>query len=154
MCAMPPRNEFTIRQREESTPMKYSGMSETIQPTLTIQSALTDEEWERRVIDRIHGTDHSGPYAYSRFVKGDPASPSLAVDSADWTPDALPALIALANATLPDSDPRKITRRHTSLLRVAVGAMWSGKDRNNRPAAVALDRLADTLESYLPPEEN
>jgi hypothetical protein len=142
-------NAFTIRRRDESTATEDSDMSETIQPAATIQSALTDDEWERRIIDRIHGIDHSGPYACSGVAKG---NPSLSVDASDWTPDALPALIALANATLPDADPRKITRRHTSVLRKAIGVMWSSENPNDRPTAVELDRLADVLESYLPPK--
>jgi hypothetical protein len=85
---------------------------------------------------------------------------------------SLPQVIALANAALPDSDPRKITREKIAQLRLAVNewdgvgrdpvklAEWQGAD-DDRPepdleyfgggdAALA---FLDALESYLPPEE-
>lgn len=52
------------------------------------------------------------------------------------SPDDLAAVIGFANAALPDSDPRKITRKHVELLRETVAPLRA---------------FADALESYLPP---
>lgn len=86
----------------------------------------------------------------------------------DWiamgkeSPDAqAAAAIAVANHMLPDSDFRKITRTHVNALRFAAdalrerGAGWAEKGvspgiENEQAKTVA--RLADALESYLPPE--
>jgi hypothetical protein len=63
-------------------------------------------------------------------------------------------VIALANAALPDSDPRKITRKHIAMLREA------GRQRDSLSPpylditlddAAELLAFADALESYLPP---
>lgn len=58
-------------------------------------------------------------------------------------------IIAVANAALPDSDPRKITRERIALLRVELG--WAeNAEYSNDPEA---RRFLDALESYLPPTE-
>lgn len=51
-------------------------------------------------------------------------------------------LIAFANAALPDSDPRKITRERIALL-------WSAASRAGESDVVFIE----ALESYLPPEK-
>lgn len=51
----------------------------------------------------------------------------------------MPALMALANAALPDDDPRKITRADVETLR--------------RHDDAILDRIADQLAALLPPDE-
>jgi hypothetical protein len=61
------------------------------------------------------------------------------------------AYIAIANAALPDSDPRKITREKIALLRIPHLSTVDGD-----PAAYPTEELAafaDALESYLPPEK-
>lgn len=73
-----------------------------------------------------------------------------------WEPvevDELPQVIAFANAALPDSDPRKITRETVATLRNHAYYSKHG-DAHGRLAmtADALAALADALESYLPPE--
>lgn len=70
-------------------------------------------------------------------------------------PDDLVALIAHANAALPDYDPRKVTREMVALLREIVdderrGAVLGEYGINLRDVD-RLERLADALESYLPP---
>lgn len=70
---------------------------------------------------------------------------------------ALPALIALANAALPDDDPRKITWRRVGILRAAIQRILGevqGDDLDSklsRAGLYELDALADALQSYLPP---
>ena len=72
----------------------------------------------------------------------------------------MPAIIALANAALPDDDPRKLTRAKVRMLRVAADVLDAlAKDTDVRAAGVErlmaaayLRNHADALESYLPPE--
>lgn len=70
--------------------------------------------------------------------------------SSDTPPDRLPAqIIALANAALPDSDARKITREKIKMLRdYAADITRIGGGRHGGE----LDHLADELEAYLPPK--
>jgi hypothetical protein len=76
-------------------------------------------------------------------------------------------LIALANAALPDSDPRKITRERVQSLRALAEELafddctipededapltLAGREHRHRLIAEARN-LAAALESYLPPE--
>lgn len=72
-----------------------------------VTPALTPEEWSKRKADRGHSI--FGVYD----VDG---SSYLSVCNDDWdtssghAPETLPSIIALANATLPDASPYKITR--------------------------------------------
>ncbi len=52
-------------------------------------------------------------------------------------------VIALANAALPDTDPHKITAKMVETLR----NMWYV----DQEGEMLLNRIADVLESYLPP---
>jgi hypothetical protein len=90
-----------------------------------IEPALTPEQWK---IAHTGAIDVCGLY-----YQGDGAM-----------------AIAIINAELPDTDPRKITREWIQHLRTASdrvedlegdGTVWR-----------ALDRIADALQSYLPPE--
>lgn len=66
------------------------------------------------------------------------------------------AVVAFANAALPDSDPRKITRETVNLLREIV-ANEHESAKLNEPSNIGeaeisgLTQLADALKSYLPP---
>jgi hypothetical protein len=71
------------------------------------------------------------------------------------------AAIAILNAALRDSDPRKITRETIARMREGAAELRSAElnPRNpqsvidaNHAAGVALDAFADALESYLPQE--
>jgi len=67
------------------------------------------------------------------------------------------ALIALANAALPDGDPRKITWAMVDALLCVVqqdtdAQRWGPFDGEIEGAA-GCQRLADALASYLPPRE-
>lgn len=72
-----------------------------------------------------------------------------------------PTLIALANAALPDSDPRKITRAAVEVIRkfaywhhhAAVPAMPERYQYLARAEISYALLLADALASYLPPED-
>jgi hypothetical protein len=68
----------------------------------------------------------------------------------------MPALIALANAALPDSDPRKITREMVAAMRDAAHSAESRHDRSGELVDYETQRQfeqwADALSSYLPPE--
>lgn len=59
------------------------------------------------------------------------------------------AAIAVANSELDDDDPAKITRDMVELLR-EVNAKLTDRQRH-WTAILELDRIADVLESYLPP---
>lgn len=74
----------------------------------------------------------------------------LTLDTADL---GLAGLIAAANAALPDSDPRKITRAMVEEIREAA-ASHAAYDSLPQFAALAarVQRIADALSSYLPPE--
>jgi hypothetical protein len=96
-----------------------------------IAPALEPEEWRHRrcgavSLDRVDAETH--------VVVRDPDGEIVSVSG----PAEVFALMALANAALPDGDPRKITRELTQQLRA-------------EPAAVAL-KVASLLEKLLPPE--
>lgn len=68
----------------------------------------------------------------------------------------LPAkIIALANAALPDGDPRKITRAMIERLRLAASTVFEYDSTSPDVQALAafVGRHADALEAYLPPHE-
>ena len=62
------------------------------------------------------------------------------------------AAIALANHSLADDDPRKITRERIETLRSAMELAVEGR-RHYRPAEGDALAFLDALESYLPPAE-
>lgn len=125
-----------------------------------IEPALDAEEWESKVARRGAG--------YPSFIAM--LEPGLTVvgaasayeheQSVEVVTGALPALIALANAALPDTDPRKITREKVELIRDGVQQIAAAVDdmrpstekADARALSVALGAFADALESYLPPE--
>ena len=73
-----------------------------------------------------------------------------------WAGQAYPArTIALANAALPDSDPRKITRHHVERLRMVAATLHMRESGMAGPMTIVsneLNEIAEALESYLPPE--
>lgn len=119
-----------------------------------IEPALDAEEWESKVARRGAG--------YPSFIAM--PEPGLTVvgaasayeheQSVEVVTGAIPALIALANAALPDDDPRKITRSTVNELRAVAAqlpTMGAGPNGEDIPDP-DLSHLADALESYLPPE--
>jgi hypothetical protein len=120
-------------------------MSERIAP------ALTPDEWaakETRTPDHVRVAlllDEDGSF----LEVGDGRS------SADtWliASEGMPQTIALANAALPDSDRRKITREHVALLRRLEAAEREKAPEGDSWNVRDLDALAGVLESLLPPE--
>lgn len=94
-------------------------MSERITP------ALTPEEWEYAMHEDVRdGLAYEVTYLWGRSRQA--------------------GAIALANAALPDDDPRKITRERVNILR----ELWAECPYEYQ---TALRELADALESYLPP---
>lgn len=76
------------------------------------------------------------------------------VNSANGQEEDAHIIIALANSVLPDDDPRKITREKLYRIYKAADFMNDRSTSPQRDADVsALLDFADTLESYLPPEE-
>lgn len=62
--------------------------------------------------------------------------------------------VAVHNATLDDSDPRKITREKIATMRRAVvHEPYAGSSSPNPEGTAALRAFADALDSYLPPEK-
>lgn len=100
-----------------------------------IDPALTAEEWGD--------------------VLGDPmlADGDVHTVARSWImPDPTPAQwIALANAMLPDSDPRKITREKLATIRHALDLLPRVEQDDYADYSTA-EAFADALESYLPPE--
>jgi hypothetical protein len=90
-----------------------------------LEPALSEEEWARV---------HDGTARWAVL---------------DMAPEVQRKMIALANAALPDDDPRKITWEMVTVIREAAhvpqhdGATWEDE---------RVTRIADTLESYLPPK--
>jgi hypothetical protein len=119
---------------------------------MAIEPALTAEEWAtgpRRARVEIAMSQSDGGIVQIRepeqFGRERPRQ------QASVEGDDLPALIALANAALPDTDPRKITRAMVEDIRHAAAEVATFHPQLDRLAA-ALDRHADALESYLPPD--
>lgn len=130
-----------------------------------IESALTAEEWKERRV-RFVGLPElvlhdDGDGMELVVYAGDCIWEKLKFNQAPAID--LPSLIALANAALPDSDPRKITREDVEVLRSAAEDLehaceygrwcrWCIDHSLGLANRVRLKRLADALESYLPPE--
>jgi hypothetical protein len=117
--------------------VKQTGLADSL-----IAPALTAAEWR------------------SGYLTDDGRWVDLALHSADgrktlWigrdaTPwEMVPKLIALANASLADSDARKITPEMVMTLREAADHF----SERSEPGAHELDHLADILASYLPPDD-
>lgn len=121
-----------------------------------IEPALTAEEWREKVA-------WMDPYRVGVSV-GITPNGVVEIDDDDYysgftrTMSRPAALIALANAALPDSDPRKITLGTVLELRrwaefVAIGMKDSGYKHEVVQANFDQMRdFADALSSYLPPE--
>lgn len=138
---------------------KVDVMNASVYPA-PLGPALSEKEWRdiatnRSVASQIVGDRVMDRYGYFESVnRGDE-----------------PALIAACNALLPDSDPRKITRDKVNALREMVSyidapheaavrfARMDGiddpsEDLSTVEAGRWLWRLADALESYLPPPKS
>lgn len=111
-----------------------------------IEPALTARQWE-------DGAYYGADVTIWRVLPGVAGNTRLdiKVESAPMDNERdFAALIALANAALPDSDPRKLTPAKILLLREAVRYFSTTPYRE---WSMGLAEFADALESYLPPEE-
>lgn len=109
---------------------------------IEIAPALEPEEWKHRrsgsvSIDYVDGETH--------IVVTDPDGEIVSVSG----PAEVFALMALANAALPDGDPRKITREAVQLLEALTTDSWAGHRATEQRDALAC--LARSLEALLPP---
>lgn len=86
------------------------------------------------------------PLSSARVEQGTPARPRTRVD-----PRQLPELIARANHSLPDADPRKITRAMVSDLAGAARQLRLRADPEQGALADRLERHARALATYLRP---
>ena len=112
--------------------------------TPKIAPALTALEWEEAL---------AWPHGLLDYL----VKPGDAIGYGKDKPEDLRALIALANAALPDDDPRKITREKIATLREMVGYAAgaytsSGESEDLKADEAFLSPFLDALESYLPPE--
>jgi hypothetical protein len=130
-------------------------MSEKIEPVLSA------EEWRPRLHFGAHADETAEVFA--GVERGD----TIVQVNETWGPNAievwnvsdwsesrsihstapeLHVIIALANAALPDSDPRKITREILERIREVV------KQSDIAYESDDVDTFVNALESYLPPE--
>lgn len=94
-----------------------------------VEPALTPEQWETVRRDRVRVEDIVHPIMFT----------------AD-----MPCVIAVANDALPDSDPRKLRRRHVVALRSVLR-----QNPDNLPAyGEPLHQLCEALDAILPPARN
>ena len=105
-----------------------------------IQPSLTPEEWAKGSADRgLYGVDwQRHPDSPIALFIAD-ASETTSVDR-----PALPALIALANAALPDDSPYKMTQQDVRCLEIAAQSALDYGDQ--------VIRIAAKLAALLPPE--
>lgn len=126
-----------------------------------IEPALTAEQWSDLARDALILGDPQDKH--SPRIVADEEGLSVQDDWGEATGAPLPAVIAIANAALPDTDPRKITREKVAAMRQAadeflsyLGRDYGPKDNWGRApeyfAAFGTEtiKFADALASYLP----
>ncbi len=108
-----------------------------------IKPALSAEEWATD----LGSAERDGAWVYAaKGFAGVVVGRDDQKTGVHLSEDALPALIAIANAALPDDSPYKITRDDIGLIGYAIMAL------HHRPVNQAkLDSLAAKLEALLPP---
>jgi hypothetical protein len=97
-----------------------------------IEPALTAEEWQAL------------PDAAAAVAV-------MALPSLRRQPERMQIVMALANAALPDGDPRKITRAHVRMLE-SLRAAINKQRKENFEGVALLDELIASLSALLPPE--
>lgn len=127
-----------------------------------IEPALTESQWEARNRgDQIMHPLGAPDVRWNQMSRSVTIGPPVGGASL-YAADA-PKWIALLNAALPDTDPRKITREWTHNLRTVAdflehlsidesANLIAWEERGH--AAIRLREYAAALESYLPPIEH
>jgi hypothetical protein len=125
-----------------------------------IEPALSADEWGEQAVDwpgAPKARAEIAPTSETARHRTDERWLRIVAKQGDTWPEVniaatnLPALIALANAALPDSDPRKITRHTLWIIRKLREDAYIDPQH---PGALAFMRETETLvsalESYLP----
>lgn len=116
-----------------------------------IEPALTPEEWQGRLSGSAGDVGDADVYFRDGRLVYACYNDCCAVVGPHHIPGGeIPALIALANAALPDGDRRKITRERVEALRAWVPGLIN--HGSFRELAVLLHHHCDAIGSYLPPE--
>lgn len=108
-----------------------------------IRPALRNEEWQQR---------RSGPVSVdtlgeeTHLVVRDPDGEVVSVSGGD----SIFALMALANDSLPNEDPRKLTVTDIAVLRILADRI-SAEEPNGRRLLSLATALRDKLSALLPP---
>lgn len=117
-----------------------------------MEPALTPEEWELGAFRRkdetvvLHEKDGTAFNASCYLQGAEYSEHVMTISDSEWGPKAIPALMAVANATLPDGDPQKFTQKDVDDLKsmaVREMAVWA------EPAIC--ERIAAKIEVLLPP---
>lgn len=119
-----------------------------------VEPALSAEEWRLRAFWRSkHMVDEDTlDGGLTVRVNAGGGNPGRGIGTIPV--EEIPALIALANDAIPDSDRRKITREKIRLLRDRAFIAKRVNDATSKEADAELMALADALESYLQTEES
>lgn len=120
--------------------------------TETIQPALTPDEWDSLSFWEPSGSDCSDVFEIDQgtIVAGHTSRHEY------YEFRRFTAIMALANAALPDDDPRKITRERVEALRIAM-EYWQPRDGDGvawdeyRAVHATLRDLHSALAALLPP---
>lgn len=127
-----------------------------------IKPALSESEWAARRFDReneaIVQHEYDGtPWVATCYAQSaDLDEDILKVSDAVFGPAAIPALISLANAALPDGSPYKLTWEMVDDLRSEAerGEFAERTSDNARFSSIdprTARRMADTIAALLPP---
>jgi hypothetical protein len=108
-----------------------------------IRPALQNEEWQQRRSGSV-SVDTLGDETH--LVLRDPDGDVASVSSAD----AIFAVMALANDTLPNEDPRKLTVTDVAVLRILIERISEDEPNGRRLLSLAI-ALREKLNALLPP---
>lgn len=120
------------RTPDEVDALVHEMMTGEWQMTDRIEPALTAEEWAR-----------GGKFGH------------VTLDSWREHPERIPGTIALANAALPDSDPRKITRKMVDYLCELANDEDDARAMGEQTQVdtIRVRAIASALAAYLPPNQ-
>ena len=108
-----------------------------------IRPALQKEEWQQRRSGAV-SVDSIGEETH--LVVRDPDGGVVSVSGSD----AIFAVMALANDTLPNEDPRKLTVTDIAVLRILLERISESEPNGRRLLSLGI-ALTDKLAALLPP---